>query len=144
MKRLLLLFCMILMGSSVYSQMQEVRGVETQKVIYSGDEYNYYIGYTRHTSNDYYGFEFINKNSISVSVSIEVYQRGMDEDKIVATKEVVLKSSESYVLKEPTLYKICMKDGALSCMVSGYDSDEKGGKEHAEQFYVKYKAYKLL
>lgn len=122
--------------------MQEVRGVETQRVIYKGDDYTYstrsaidhYV-----TSNEYYGFKFTNKNSFSVSVSIEVYQRGQIEDRIAATKEVILISGESYVIKEPTIYKICKEDGRRDNLPS-----EETGKRHADQFYVKYKAYRLL
>lgn len=121
--------------------MQEVRGVETQRVIYHGESYRYRDGNDFRAmpkeSDEYYGFEFTNKNKISVSVSIEVYERGSIEDKICTTKEVILNSGESYILKQPLLYKY----------VESHvwpNSGEKNGRENADRFYVKYKAYKLL
>lgn len=130
---------------------QEVRGVETRLAEYEGDMYSVYA-YPHGNANDsrefrfstYYGFELTNKNSISVSVSVEVYRRDAKEDKLVATKEIVLASGESYIMKQPKLKKYSDYSSPTNCESYAVKSDLKGyGKSYADYFYVRYKAYKL-
>lgn len=130
---------------------QEVRGVETRLAEYEGDMYSVYA-YPHVNANDkrefrfstYYGFELTNKNSIPVSVSVEIYRRDEKEDKLVATKEIVLASGESYILKQPKLKKYNNYSSPTDSKYYSVKSDLEGyGKSYADYFYVRYKAYKL-
>lgn len=147
MKKIIMLFCMAIGLFSTSAFAQEVRGVETRLAEYVGDAYkvtayaNEYSSYaTEYTETEYYGFELTNKNSIPVSVSVEIYERTEKGDKLVATKDVVLTSGESYIMKQPKIIKYY--NG------TPYNTYTKSqlitfGKEHANYFYVKYKAFKL-
>lgn len=135
---------------------QEVRGVETRRAVYEGDSYVLYYFTVRGdherilgTKNEYLGFEFTNKNSISVSVTIEVYEKRSSGDILIDTKDIVLKRGESYIHKKPVLkrYETYSISG-----IPHYDDETnseiwKGvaeyGEERANKYYVKYKAYKL-
>lgn len=131
---------------------QEVRGVETRLAEYEGDMYSVYA-YPHVNANDtrefsfstYYGFELTNKNSIPVSVSVEVYRRDEKEDRLVATKEIVLASGESYILKQPKLKKYNDDSRPNHHSVSSpvKSNLESYGKSYADYFYVRYKAYIL-
>ena len=124
-----------------YALAQEVRGVETKRTIYHGESYEVY--HTAYSGNrridseqtEYIGFMFTNLNSISVSVSIEVYRK--DNNQLIDTKDIVLKPNESYVHKYPelTLYR---RD-----IGNDMEYAKKLGQAEAERYYVKYKAYKL-
>lgn len=147
MKKIIMLFCMAIgfFATSVFAQ--EVRGVETRLAEYVGDAYKVKVqasssSYAYETTKtEYYGFELTNKNSIPVSVSVEIYERTEKGDKLVATKDVVLKSEESYIMKQPKLKKFY--DGNPYC--GGYTVDKliAEGKKYANYFYVKYNAFKL-
>lgn len=123
---------------------QEVRGVETRRADYEGEYYTLYRWGRNYdpedgSSNKYIGFEFTNLNSIPVSVTIEVYSKG-NPDKMIDTKEIVLKSKESYIHKYPKIRKyqgVPDKSGDM-------DYRESKGRAEAEKYYVTYKAYKLL
>lgn len=134
MKKVILMFCMAicLFATNAFAQMQEVRGVETRRVVYNGPEYKE-SGYTY---TEYYGFEFHNMNSVSVSVDIELYRRVTDTDSwgnkkqdiLIATKTIVLKPNEIYLYKRES---------------------DSGFRVHSwhnyiDRYYVTYKAYKLL
>lgn len=141
---------------------QEVRGIETRRAIYIGEKYelNYsynYRSYDFGSSVEYYGFEFTNLNSISVSVTIEVYEKG-NPDKMIDTKEIVLKSQEKYIHKYPILRKFIHRsdysyktgDCWGNDVFSSSDNDaerwkkaNERGQYNANNFYVKYKAFKL-
>ena len=72
MKKAFLMFCMAmsLFATNAFAQLQEVRGVETRRVEYTG---NFYQNGKIHTANTtMYGWEFHNANSIKVSVDIEL------------------------------------------------------------------------
>ena len=146
MKKIIMLFCMVVCMFVTSTLAQEVRGVETRLAEYVGDAYKVKVkpsssSYSYEvTKTEYYGFELTNKNSIPVSVSVEIYERTEKGDKLVATKDVVLKSEESYIMKQPKIEKFY--DGNPYC---DYTVDEliAKGKEHANYFYVKYKAFKL-
>ncbi|MBP5240605.1 MAG: hypothetical protein J6Z26_01730 [Bacteroidales bacterium] len=129
MKKAILLFCMAmsLFATNAFAQMQEVRGVETRRVIYDGPRYekcsdcNY--------STKYYGFEFHNSNSIKVSVDIEIYRQEDGKEILVATKSITLKPNETYTYKQENDY--------------AYRKDAIWQNYSAGSFIVKYKAYKL-
>ena len=121
---------------------QEVHGVETKMVCTydcnpNGSWDGWWISSDYHCP--YFGYEFTNLNSIPVSVEVELYEKrsiefapGLyrPENVLLSTKSFVLKSGESYVFK--TSEKgICTY---YNCFSSGSYSD----------YYVKYKAYKLL
>ena len=133
MKKVILMFCMAicLFATNAFAQMQEVRGVETRRVVYNGPEYS--VGYNKYT--EYYGFEFHNMNSVSVSVDIELYRRETDTDSwgnkkqdiLIATKTIVLKPNEIYLYKRESdwTFRVC-------------------DNEIIDRYYVTYKAYKVL
>lgn len=138
---------MSLFTTSLFAQ--EVRGVETRLAEYYGDKYPVIIDdgldnyFNRpHYKSEYYGFEFTNKNSIRVSVEIEVYRRNDNKDTneptLVTTKEIVLAPNEKYIMKYPVLRKYDRRDGKYT-----WENHEIGGKNIANSYYVKYKAYKL-
>ena len=145
MKKAILMFCMAMSLFATNVVAQEVRGVETRIALYNGESYDLmYEGrnydYKFAESTEYYGFEFKNLNSISVSVAIEVYKKG-NPDKMIDTKEIVLKSKESYIHKYPIIPKY---QGKI-----GYQEDRNkeklaiSGSYVKANYYVKYKAFKL-
>lgn len=132
---------------------QEVRGVETRRVIYHGELYRLeYCTRNRNfvffaNSDEYYGFEFVNRNSVSVSVNIEVYYNGAEDGTL--GKEIVLKPGEKYILKKPSLPRYIEGSGYSGLWYDDttaekWEKAENNGKAVADQYYVKYKAYKLL
>lgn len=127
MKRL---FITLSLGIFVFinSSSQEVRGVETRRIIYEGDEYSYEWPFSHLTGNKYYGWEFTNRNSITISLDIELWSQSGD-GKIVKTKTVILKPRESYVLKREEHCSTKVQGGCDDYPISNY--------------YTKYKAYKL-
>ncbi len=117
---------------------QEVRGIETKRVVYDGKrDYSYYAGngYDNH-STKYYGWEFKNFNSCSVSVDITMYKQATTyygepiPAKVIATKTIVLRSGESYVFKNEF-------SGTEAIASYGYEKTE------VNDYYVEYKAFKL-
>lgn len=108
---------------------EKVRGIETKLV-----QYDYDNDYRR----DIYGIQFTNLNSISVSVTIELWKRGeystyydrYAEDKIAITKDIVLKPNESYLWK---IGKAKSSDGELQ-ELRCYS---------CSHYYYRYEAYKL-
>lgn len=140
MKKVIFMFCMAmsLFATNAFAQMQEVRGIETRRVVYEGPRYSHYDNYY----TTYYGFEFHNMNSVSVSVDIELYLQkdGTDSwgkqkpDELITTKTVVLRPGETYVFKRES-------DQSFR---KGYRDDGYSiGGHSIQEFYVTYKAYKL-
>lgn len=156
MKKALFIISVVMSLFTNVAFAQEVRGVETRLATYEGEEYELkYEGssstYVFGHSSLYLGFEFKNLNSIPVSVSVEIYIKGEENDKLIDTKEIVLKSNESYICKYPTLKKYSDKYSPLYYVASSSDSDSEKwkkcaakGNDEANKYYVKYKAYKLL
>ena len=73
----------------------EVRGIETRRVIYHGsNSYHYGVSYTGglDCSDEYYGWEFYNANSIPVALDIELWCQ--DGPNIVKTQSIILKAGE--------------------------------------------------
>lgn len=110
---------------------QEVRGIETRRVIYDGPEYYIYSG---KYSTKYYGWEFTNRNSITVSVDISLWIQAQSNGyttkpaSTVKTQSIILKPGETYVFKRE---EHCSTKVDKSCdfPISSY--------------YTEYKAYKL-
>lgn len=119
----LLLGALWCLAATDLSAQNEVRGVETRRVIYDGPNY-------RGMYTEYYGFEFSNRNSIPVSVSIELWynSRGYEDPKLVTTKDVVLDPGEKYILKQENNSVFRIHDNNIL---------------NINDYYVKYKAYKL-
>ena len=142
-----MIFCMAISLFATNMLAQEVRGIETKRVVYTGEEYKLYVD-TRWGSREegksdkYFGFELTNQNSISVSVTIEVYKKG-NPDKMIEMKEIVLKSKECYVQKYPSIQKYQGEPYNEGDYTSRMAYRESRGRSEAEQYYVKYKAYKL-
>ena len=123
---------MSVFSTNVFAQLQEVRGIETRRVIYEGPSYKV-IGLDDHGyDNKYYGWEFVNRNSISVSVDIELCVKYTYRDEVIKTKSIVLKPGEKYILK--------FEDYT----VAGVENNKYFmGSTTLDDYYVKYKAYKL-
>ena len=131
MKKALIMFCMAmsLFATNAFAQMQEVRGIETRRVVYDGPQYNAGC-YSPNYSTLYFGFEFHNANSIKVSVDIEIYKLSENNNEIlIATKSITLKPDETYTYKQEN-------DDAYH---------KEGWSRHGEarDYIIKYKAYKL-
>lgn len=117
---------------------QEVRGIESRRVIYEGGK-EYFTGYSSYGysthSTEYYGWEFKNCNSCGVSVDISLFTQATEEygraipAKVLATKSIVLQAGETYVYK-PEIE-------ATQTKYWGY------GGPKIDQLYVEYKAFKL-
>lgn len=123
MKKIMAVLTVLICFASVSAFAQEeVRGIETRKVAYElYDTHKDY--YNRETKWWRWGFEFHNANSISVSVDIELYEHWNGEQ-LRDTKTIVLKPNETYVFKQEN-------NAAFQ------------GPKAPENYYIKYKAYKL-
>lgn len=123
--------CMImcLFATNAFAQ-EKVRGIETRLVKYDQEKACVYCS----TYDDVYGIEFTNRNSISVSITMELwmkgsynsYNRDYNNDKLEQSKDIVLEPGESYLWK---IRKKRSSDGSLYYGNADY--------------YYKYEAYKL-
>ena len=106
MKKIFLIFSMLICVLSMKCNAQEVRGISTRLVKYTdGVEYDYAVSsyYNRYGNMDYnwskstayYGWELCNHNSIPVSVDIELWDSY--DKKLLKTKSIILKSGEIYI-----------------------------------------------
>ena len=129
---LIILICFV----SLIVAAQEVRGIETRRVIYDGPQYS--CGYNC-SSTKYYGWEFTNRNSCAVSVDITLshqggaYSNNYDVTSIpshvVKTQSIVLEAGETYIFKREE-----HQTTRVDYNMSGYSISE---------YYIEYKAYKL-
>lgn len=136
MKKLMVLLAVLMCLASVSAIAQEVRGIETRRVIYDGPQYS--CGYNCN-STKYYGWEFTNRNSCTVSVDITLsfqggtYGNNYDvtsvPSSIVKTQSVVLQSGESYIFKREEHRCTKVDDQSYDYPISSY--------------YIEYKAFKL-
>lgn len=136
MKKIMALLTVLMFFASVSTFAQEVRGIETRRVVYIGSSYDYWIeGYHRdykEQSTEWYGFEFKNLNSIAVSVDIELWRNWERKDtSLIATKSIVLQPGEKYIFKQENDHFF---------QVKYYDDDDE---KIIDFYYVKYKAFKL-
>lgn len=127
MKKLMAVLTVLVCLTSINSFAQEVRGIETRRVIYEGPEYG--------RSNKYYGWELTNRNSCSVSVDISLWAHSIGSKygtvpaEIVKTQSVVLKPGETYIFK---------REEHHSTRVDGNDTDYP-----ISEYHIEYKAFKL-
>ena len=133
MKKILMALCMTMCLFTINTFAQEVRGVETR---YVEDES------TRGEKNaEYkdYNVEFTNRNSIPVSVTLELwinadhYDRQDIPERLIESKDIVLEPNESYVWKIRKRRE-CSWDNNSKTYVP---------KSTLKGCHIKYKAYKL-
>ena len=139
MKKIILLFSLILgLGIMDATAQQEVRGIEIKVITYEGKSYSFRDSngeYVKRTT--WYGWELCNRNSISVSIDVEVWVEGNDGEFLYATESIVLDSGERYKLKAAP-YKAQMYANYAGGVSYVRDIDD------VNRFIkVKYKAYKL-
>ncbi len=144
MKKLMSIFGLLLFISTM-TFAQEVRGIETKRV---------------KDDNGNYGWELYNKNSISVSVDIELWYKGhsyternhngfitleyQEDTKIVETKSIVLKAGEQYVFK-PVYFRKNGDSNQWAVSISdSYIGNRYRYTDAVENYYIKYQAHKLL
>lgn len=117
---------MTLFATNMFAQ-EKVRGIET-KLVKTGET---------KMDVDIYAIEFNNRNSIPVSVTMELWEQGKystyherySEDKLLLSKDIVLKPNEVYIWKIGEKTK--EEDGRLRD-IGVYPT-----------YYYKYEAYKL-
>lgn len=135
MKKAFLIFFIAMISSIVsFGQLQEVKGVETKLTTYEGS--SYYKGDYNYT--EWFGFSFYNMNSIPVSVEAElhrIYNNQGRHDEVIDVKTFNLKSGEEYIWKQENNYNFQV--------IWHYDGGRRS-KPDGGEYYVKYKAYKIL
>ena len=124
-----------------FSQLSEVKGVETKLVVYDGKIYDY-------NKTEWFGYSFYNMNGFRVSVEAELYKIyklrsgsdafGFQYDEtaiLIDTKTFNLAPEETYIWKQEGYSDFKKYD-------RGYPH---GGSSRGEaiRYYVKYKAYKM-
>lgn len=130
MKKIIAVLTVLMCLASTSVIAQEVRGVETRRVVYEGGKsYEYSYNHHWYNSTKYYGWEFKNLNSCTVSVDITMYVSG-NPAKVKSTKTIVLQSGETYIFKnEIHDTRATWHDGSTN--------------PYIEYYYVEYKAFKL-
>ena len=133
-----------------FSQLSEVKGVETKVVIYDGPEYRAIYESSSYSnkyqsSTKWFGFSFYNMNSISVSVEAELYQE--HNGKMVATKSFNLKPNETYIWKHENRrddFKVNASENGAKTWWTDSKKEPVIYGSYGSTYYVKYKAYKIL
>lgn len=146
MKKLFFILMAVMSFISIEAFAQEVRGVETKVSIYDGSKYD--GGYT------WAAYAFTNANTFPVFVDAELYRSKSSDrwmyrqavsnaglthiidqsfPKLISTKSFVLNPGETYLWKHEQEY-----DGERYCFQSGSES-----WGNADNYFVKYKAYKM-
>lgn len=150
MKKLFLfLFAMISVSNLAFAQ-NEVRGVETKLAKYEGSEY--YAANGKY-SNLWFGYQFLNLNSIPVSVDAELYvtNKLTKEQNLRDTKTFVIEPKETYIWKFEYNYDFrvygyytntifYLDEYAYTRAYPGYS---ESSSDHGRTYMIKYKAYKL-
>lgn len=128
MKKILTVLLFLFVFTTLLAFAQEVRGIETRRVIYyGGPEYYNAVDPDSDISTRYYGWEVKNRNSITVSVDLALWFQG-DQNKIVKTQSIVLNPGEIYVFK---------REEHSSTRV------DSPGNHPISSYYIEYKAFKL-
>lgn len=143
MKKAFLIFFIAMISSIVsFGQLQEVKGVETKLTTYNGSAYKKCDTYRRmcpcNTFTEWFGFSFYNMNSIPVSVEAElhhIYTFGGRHDEVIDVKTFNLKPGEEYIWKQ--------ENNNNFQVIRNYDGG-RGSQPYNGEYYVKYKAYKIL
>lgn len=135
MKKAFLIFFIAMISSIVsFGQLQEVKGVETKLTTYNGREYKWDNTYF----TEWFGFSFYNMNSIPVSVEAELHRIWSNyegrHDEVIDVKTFNLKSGEEYIWKQEN-----NDDFQVNYGITVYRRSKPYG-----EYYVKYKAYKIL
>lgn len=146
MKKLFFILMAVMSCVSIESFAQEVRGVETKVSIYDGPKYD--GGYT------WAAYAFTNANTFPVFVDAELYRSKSSDrymynhvvessgvyhiidqsfPKLISTKSFILNPGETYLWKHEQ-----ESNGRYYCFRSGSES-----WGNADNYFVKYKAYKL-
>lgn len=131
---------MISVSNLAFAQ-NEVRGVETKLVKYEGSEYvangKYY--------NLWFGYQFLNLNSIPVSVDAELYVTNdyTNEQNLRDTKTFVIEPKETYIWK----FEYYGEDFTVYGSGNGYKYTKAYpgyvNVNYGRTYMIKYKAYKL-
>ena len=154
MKRICFIFTLLVFLLPICTMAQEIRGVEIKIITYEGEDRD---GEVCHWA----AFEFVNKNSIPVSVDAELFRskpEGEDYDqryrysssmpeqdnshiypRLISAQSFILQPGDSYLWKHETeRYYSSILRSIMYAFRSGQDywSD-------AQNYFVKYKAYKL-
>lgn len=139
MKKLFLFFVLIISVSNLAFAQNEVRGIETKLVKYDGKS-TYIIKTGNSTETEYnlwYGFQFTNLNSIPVSIDAELYNI---DGKLITTKTFVIMSKEAYIWKFENNNDFRVYYDKFGYYTQRYYRYEN---EPEDNYYVKYKAFKL-
>ncbi|MBR6746360.1 MAG: hypothetical protein IKL83_03170 [Muribaculaceae bacterium] len=154
MKRVCFIFMLFATLLPISAIAQEIRGVEIKTITYEGKDHNGDVCY-------WAAFEFVNKNSIPVSVDAELFRsKPEDEDyskqyrytssmpeqdishiypRLISAQSFVLQPGESYLWKHET-------ESYYSSALRSIRFAFRSGKIYwrdAQNYFVKYKAYKL-
>lgn len=140
---------MISVSNLAFAQ-NEVRGVETKLVKYEGSEY--YAANGKY-SNLWFGYQFLNLNSIPVSVDAELYVTNelTEEQNLRDTKTFVIEPKETYIWKfeysdDFRVYGYLMSyigGGGEYMYTRAYPGYSESIHDHGRTYMIKYKAYKL-
>ena len=153
MKRFFILtFLMSLISINLTAQ--EIRGVETKVSIYEGKDRDGNACY-------WAAFEFINKNSIPVSVDAELFRSKPEGEnygikassaldkhyfdkshtypRLISAKSFVLQPGESYLWKHETEQYYC---AAIAMYLHAFKANKESWSDE-QNYFVKYKSYKL-
>lgn len=150
MKRICFIFTLLVFLLPICTIAQEIRGVEIKIITYKGD----HRGEVCHWA----AFEFVNKNSIPVSVDAELFRSKPEYDKynqryssmpeqdnshiyprLISAQSFILQPGESYLWKHETeSYYSTILESVKYAFRSGPDYWSE-----AQYYFVKYKAYKL-
>lgn len=120
-----------------FSQLSEVKGVETKLVVYDGKIYDY-------NKTEWFGYSFYNMNRFRVSVEAELYMiRVIEHVADAFREEAILFDTKTFNLAPEETY-IWKQEGNSD--FKKYDREyPHGGSSHGQaiRYYVKYKAYKM-
>lgn len=130
MKKIVLILVVVFFATANVMA-QEVHGVESKMVCTSNCNPD---GSWERWENHFprFGYEFTNRNSIPVSVEVELYEeKDVKFDGPYSRKEFVLVSTKSFVLESNESYIFKTSEDGIADYVRN------------KEYYVKYKAYKL-
>ena len=154
MKKMCMLIFALMSSVAGFTQVSEVKGVETKLVVYDGSEYSVRTGRSR-SGNSYYssstkwfGYSFYNMNSIPVSVEARLYE--FDEyygPKKITTKTFNLKPGETYIWKHENMDAFmvnCLYCPHCDSRWTDGNTEPRSSDYSNNSYYVEYTAYKIL
>lgn len=136
MKKICILIFTLMSSILGFSQLLEVKGVETKLDVYDGKIY-------ANNETKWFGYSFYNMNGFHVSVEAELYMVYIKskintyvlDAILIDTKTFNLKPYETYIWKQE--YESDFKE-----YYREYPRGEYNSEGNAIRYYVKYKAYK--